>query len=131
MIQGSNPPGAGIWLKLEMKFQPQLLFFFLLLLQLDLRPHVNDRKSESGEEEEIDADVDDDIGDDEFPGHLRREKRKFCAGEKQMWRVRGSRDRRREEGGGRGGGDSSGWPAALQHSPKQLIHFMYRDQKEE
>ena len=82
-----------------MKYQPQLL-----LLQLDLRPHENEKQCESGGEEELHNDVDDDIGDDEFPGHLRREKRKFCAGEKQMWRVRGSRDRRREEEEGGGGG---------------------------
>ena len=45
---------------------------------------------------------DDDIGDDEFPGiSAAREKRKFCAREKQMWRVRGS-------GEGVGGGQGVG-----------------------
>ena len=48
---------------------------------------------------------DDDIGDDEFPGiSAAREKRKFCAREKQMWRVRGSG----EGGGGEGVGGGQG-----------------------
>ena len=48
---------------------------------------------------------DDDIGDDEFPGiSAAREKRKFCAREKQMWRVRGSG----EGGGGEGVGGEQG-----------------------
>ena len=43
-----------------------------------------------------------------------------------MWRVRGSR-----EGRGGGGRVRAGQQPSLQRGPKQLIHFMYRDQKEE
>ena len=126
VIHGINPPWARIWLKLEMKFQPQLLLFFLLLLQLDLRPHGNDRKSERKSTlmlMMISAMMN-------FPGISVERKgnsvpEKSKCGEFEGVEIGGGRRRRGE------GGDSSGWPAALQHSPKQLIHFMYRDQKEE
>ena len=124
-------PEAGIWSKLEMKFHPQLLHVFhllLLLLHLDQLMLMNSLGVVT--EATLTMMLMMMSAMMNFPGISVERKgnsvpEKSKCGEFEGVEIGGGRRRRGE------GGDSSGWPAALQHSPKQLIHFMYRDQKEE
>ena len=82
-------------------------------------PGNADEQPGSGDGGHVDNDVDDDVGDDEFPGHLRREKRKFCAEKSKCGEFEGV-----ERGGG-GRVPSPGWPATLPPARPQAAHTFH------